>query len=145
MSKLSTLFKMFYLRYWCSGTYALALENQSGRVEEADRRSLPVPAAFGRRSASLLLFPSVKLTAYLHLESDEWIQELYKMRTIKNSEFRLQQIWPHKSLVRVWFWWFMTTWSCSEHAISSSLILVIRDNMIIETNHIVLACLCRHF
>jgi hypothetical protein len=30
------------------------------------------------------------------------------------------------------------------YAISSSLILVIHDNMIIGTNHIVLACLCRH-
>jgi hypothetical protein len=30
-------------------------------------------------------------------------------------------------------------------AISSSLILVILDSMIIGTNHIVLACLCRHF
>jgi hypothetical protein len=33
----------------------------------------------------------------------------------------------------------------ASYAISSSLILVIHDNMIIETNHIVLACLCRHF
>jgi hypothetical protein len=33
----------------------------------------------------------------------------------------------------------------ASYAISSSLILVINDNMIIETNHIVLACLCRHF
>jgi hypothetical protein len=31
----------------------------------------------------------------------------------------------------------------ASYAISSSLILVIRDNMIIRTNHIVLACLCR--
>jgi hypothetical protein len=31
------------------------------------------------------------------------------------------------------------------YAISSSLILVIHDNMIIGTNLIVLACLCRHF
>jgi hypothetical protein len=33
----------------------------------------------------------------------------------------------------------------ASNAISSSLILVIHDNMIIGTNHIVLACLCRHF
>jgi hypothetical protein len=33
----------------------------------------------------------------------------------------------------------------ASYAISSSLILVIHDNMIIGTNHIVLACLCRHF
>jgi hypothetical protein len=32
----------------------------------------------------------------------------------------------------------------ASYAISSSLILVIHDNMIIGTNHIVLACLCRH-
>jgi hypothetical protein len=31
------------------------------------------------------------------------------------------------------------------YPISSSLILVIHDNMIIGTNPIVLACLCRHF
>jgi hypothetical protein len=31
------------------------------------------------------------------------------------------------------------------YAINSGLILVIHDNMIIGTNHIVLACLCRHF
>jgi hypothetical protein len=31
------------------------------------------------------------------------------------------------------------------YAISWSLIMVIHDNMIIATNHIVLACLCRHF
>jgi hypothetical protein len=33
----------------------------------------------------------------------------------------------------------------ASYAISSSLILVIHDNMIIGTNHTVLACLCRHF
>jgi hypothetical protein len=33
----------------------------------------------------------------------------------------------------------------ASYAISSSLILVIHDNMVIGTNHIVLACLCRHF
>jgi uncharacterized Tic20 family protein len=33
-------------------------------------------------------------------------------------------------------WWFK---------LSSSLILVIHDNIIIGTNRIVLACLCRHF
>jgi hypothetical protein len=33
----------------------------------------------------------------------------------------------------------------ASYATSSSLILVIHDNMIIGTNHIVLACLCRHF
>jgi hypothetical protein len=33
----------------------------------------------------------------------------------------------------------------ASHAISSSLILVIHDNMIIGTNLIVLACLWRHF
>jgi hypothetical protein len=33
----------------------------------------------------------------------------------------------------------------ASYAISSSLILVIHDNMIIGTNHIALACLCRHF
>jgi hypothetical protein len=33
----------------------------------------------------------------------------------------------------------------ASYAIGSSLILVIHDNMIIGTNHIVLACLCRHF
>jgi hypothetical protein len=33
----------------------------------------------------------------------------------------------------------------ASYAISSSLILVIHDNMIIGTNLIVLACLCRHF
>jgi hypothetical protein len=33
----------------------------------------------------------------------------------------------------------------ASYAISSSLILVIHDNIIIGTNHIVLACLCRHF
>jgi hypothetical protein len=33
----------------------------------------------------------------------------------------------------------------ASYAISSSLILVIHDNMIIGTNDIVLACLCRHF
>jgi hypothetical protein len=33
----------------------------------------------------------------------------------------------------------------ASYAISSSLILVIHDNMIIGTNHIVLACICRHF
>jgi hypothetical protein len=33
----------------------------------------------------------------------------------------------------------------ASYAISSSLILVIHDNMIIGNNHIVLACLCRHF
>jgi hypothetical protein len=33
----------------------------------------------------------------------------------------------------------------ASYAISSSLILVIHNNMIIGTNHIVLACLCRHF
>jgi hypothetical protein len=32
----------------------------------------------------------------------------------------------------------------ASYAISLSLILVIHDNMIIRTNHIVLACLCRH-
>jgi hypothetical protein len=32
----------------------------------------------------------------------------------------------------------------ASYAISSSLILVVHDNMIIGTNHIVLACLCRH-
>ena len=33
----------------------------------------------------------------------------------------------------------------ASYAISSSLILVIHDSMIIGTNLIVLACLCRHF
>jgi hypothetical protein len=33
----------------------------------------------------------------------------------------------------------------ASYAISSGLIFVIHDNMIIGTNHIVLACLCRHF
>jgi hypothetical protein len=33
----------------------------------------------------------------------------------------------------------------ASYAISSSLILVIHDNMIIGTNLIVLACLCKHF
>jgi hypothetical protein len=33
----------------------------------------------------------------------------------------------------------------ASYAISSNLILVIHDNMIIGTNLIVLACLCRHF
>jgi hypothetical protein len=33
----------------------------------------------------------------------------------------------------------------ASYAISSSLILVIYDSMIIGSNHIVLACLCRHF
>jgi hypothetical protein len=33
----------------------------------------------------------------------------------------------------------------ASYAISSRLILVIHDNMIIGTNHIVLACLYRHF
>jgi hypothetical protein len=33
----------------------------------------------------------------------------------------------------------------ASYAISSSLILVIHDNMIIGTNLIVLACLCRQF
>jgi hypothetical protein len=33
----------------------------------------------------------------------------------------------------------------ASYAISSSLILVINDNVIIGTNNIVLACLCRHF
>jgi hypothetical protein len=33
----------------------------------------------------------------------------------------------------------------ASYAISSSLIFVIHDNMIIGTNLIVLACLCRHF
>jgi hypothetical protein len=33
----------------------------------------------------------------------------------------------------------------ASYAVSSSLILVIHDNMIIGTNRIVLACLCRHF
>jgi hypothetical protein len=33
----------------------------------------------------------------------------------------------------------------ASYAISSCLILVIHDNMIIGTNLIVLACLCRHF
>jgi hypothetical protein len=33
----------------------------------------------------------------------------------------------------------------ASYAISSSLILVIHDNMIIGTNLIVSACLCRHF
>jgi hypothetical protein len=33
----------------------------------------------------------------------------------------------------------------ASYAISSSLILVIHDNMIIGTNLIVVACVCRHF
>jgi hypothetical protein len=33
----------------------------------------------------------------------------------------------------------------ASYVISSSFVLVIHDNMIIGTNHIVLACLCRHF
>jgi hypothetical protein len=33
----------------------------------------------------------------------------------------------------------------ASYAISSSLTLVIHDNMIIGTNHIVSACPCRHF
>jgi hypothetical protein len=33
----------------------------------------------------------------------------------------------------------------TSYVISSSLILVIHDTMIIRTNHIVLACLCRQF
>jgi hypothetical protein len=32
----------------------------------------------------------------------------------------------------------------ASYAITSSLILVIHDNIIIGTNHIILACLCRH-
>jgi hypothetical protein len=39
----------------------------------------------------------------------------------------------------------VTVANMASYAISSSLILVIHDNMIIETNHIVLACLCRYF
>jgi hypothetical protein len=38
-----------------------------------------------------------------------------------------------------------TVANMASYAISSSLILVIHDNMIIGTNLIVLACLCRHF
>jgi hypothetical protein len=38
-----------------------------------------------------------------------------------------------------------TVANMAPYAISSSLILVIHDNMIIRTNLIVLACLCRHF
>jgi hypothetical protein len=38
-----------------------------------------------------------------------------------------------------------TVANMASYAISSSLILVIHDNMIIGTNHIVLACLCRHY
>jgi hypothetical protein len=38
----------------------------------------------------------------------------------------------------------MVVANMASDAISSSLILVIHDNMIIGTNHIVLACLCRH-
>jgi hypothetical protein len=38
-----------------------------------------------------------------------------------------------------------TVANMASYAISSSSILVIHDNMIIGTNHIVLACLCRHF
>jgi hypothetical protein len=38
-----------------------------------------------------------------------------------------------------------TVANMASYAISSSLILVIHDNMIVGTNHIVLACLCRHF
>jgi hypothetical protein len=33
----------------------------------------------------------------------------------------------------------------ASYAISSSLILVMHENIMIRTNHIVLACLCRHF
>jgi hypothetical protein len=39
----------------------------------------------------------------------------------------------------------VTVANMASYAISSSLILMIHDNMIIGTNHIVLACLCRHF
>jgi hypothetical protein len=39
----------------------------------------------------------------------------------------------------------LTVANMASYAISSSLILVIHDNMIIGTNLIVLACLCRHF
>jgi hypothetical protein len=38
-----------------------------------------------------------------------------------------------------------TVANMASYAISSNWILVIHDNMIIGTNHIVLACLCRHF
>jgi hypothetical protein len=38
-----------------------------------------------------------------------------------------------------------TVANMASYASSSSLILVIHDNMIIGTNLIVLACLCRHF
>jgi hypothetical protein len=43
------------------------------------------------------------------------------------------------------FWWSNIVANMASYAISSSLILVIHDNMIIGTNLIVLACLCRHF
>jgi hypothetical protein len=41
--------------------------------------------------------------------------------------------------------WTTTVANMASYAISSSSILVIHGNMIIGTNHIVLACLCRHF
>jgi hypothetical protein len=42
-------------------------------------------------------------------------------------------------------WALVVVANMASYAISSSLILVIHDNMIIVTNLIVLACLCRHF
>jgi hypothetical protein len=43
------------------------------------------------------------------------------------------------------YWISSDVANMASYAISSSLILVIHDNMIIGTNHIVLACHCRHF
>jgi hypothetical protein len=40
--------------------------------------------------------------------------------------------------------WEYDVANMASYAISSNLILMIHDNMIIRTNLIVLACLCRH-
>jgi hypothetical protein len=53
--------------------------------------------------------------------------------------------WWHNSMPHFMLIEMRIVANMSSYFISSSLILVIRDNMIIGTNHIVLACLCRHF
>jgi hypothetical protein len=51
----------------------------------------------------------------------------------------------HDDIHRDGFGGVITVANMASYAISSSLILVIHDNMIIGTNSIVLACLSRHF
>jgi hypothetical protein len=100
------------------------------------------------------------------LLNDNWTRGLWRMNTVEemaqfvslwdmvqNIEFhdRPDEIaWRWKndraySFRSAYLAQFNGVANMASYAISSSLILVIHDNMIMETNLIVLACLCRHF